>query len=80
MFALYLYFINFITFERRRQWQIHSSILAWEVPWTEEPGQLQSVRLQRVEHNLANKPKPLVLESLSVCFLFVIEYLLTFNI
>ena len=24
----------------------HSSILAWEVPWTEEPGELQSIRLQ----------------------------------
>ena len=26
----------------------HSSILAWEVPWTEEPGGLQSMRSQRV--------------------------------
>ena len=26
---------------------IHSSILAWEIPWTEEPGGLQSVGLQR---------------------------------
>ena len=25
-----------------------SSILAWEIPWTEEPGGLQSMRLQRV--------------------------------
>ena len=25
----------------------HSSILAWEIPWTEEPGGLQSVRLQK---------------------------------
>ena len=24
----------------------HSSILAWEIPWTEEPGRLQSMRLQ----------------------------------
>ena len=29
----------------------HSSILAWEVPWTEEPGRLQSLRSQRVGHN-----------------------------
>ena len=29
----------------------HSSILAWKVPWTEEPGGLQSIGLQRVEHN-----------------------------
>ena len=27
----------------------HSSILAWEVPWTEEAGRLQSMGLQRVE-------------------------------
>ena len=29
----------------------HSSILAWKIPWTEEPGSLQSMGLQRVEHN-----------------------------
>ena len=27
----------------------HSRILAWRIPWTEEPGELQSMRLQRVE-------------------------------
>ena len=26
---------------------IHSSILAWRIPWTEEPGGLQSMRLQK---------------------------------
>ena len=31
----------------------HSSILAWEIPWTEEPGGLQSMGLQRVGHNWA---------------------------
>ena len=30
---------------------IHSSILAWRVPWTEEPGGLQSMGWQRVGHN-----------------------------
>ena len=30
---------------------IHSSILAWKISWTEEPGGLQSVGLQRVEHD-----------------------------
>ena len=29
----------------------HSSTLAWEIPWTEEPGRLQSLGLQRVGHN-----------------------------
>ena len=28
----------------------HSSILAWRIPWTEEPGGLQSIWLQRVGH------------------------------
>ena len=30
---------------------IHSSILAWRIPWTEEPGGLQSMRSQRVRHD-----------------------------
>jgi len=29
----------------------HSSILAWRIPWTEEPGRLQSMGLQRVGYN-----------------------------
>ena len=32
-----------------------SSILAWRIPWTEEPGRLQSTRLQRVRHDWATK-------------------------
>ena len=31
---------------------IYSSILAWRIPWTEEPGGLQSIRLYRVEHKM----------------------------
>ena len=31
----------------------HSSILAWEIPWTEKSGGLQSMRSHRVSHNLA---------------------------
>ena len=30
---------------------IHSSILAWRIPWTEEFGGLQSIRSHSVEHN-----------------------------
>ena len=33
----------------------HSSILAWDIPQTEEPGGLQSMGSQRVGHNLATK-------------------------
>ena len=29
----------------------HSGILTWRIPWTEEPGRLQSMGLQRVRHN-----------------------------
>jgi len=29
----------------------HSGILAWRIPWTEEPGGLQSIESQRVRHN-----------------------------
>ena len=34
----------------------HSSILAWRLPWTEEPGGLQSMGSQRAGHDLATKP------------------------
>ena len=33
----------------------HSSILAWRIPWTEEPGTLQSIGSQRVRHNLVSE-------------------------
>ena len=33
----------------------HSSIFAWEIPQTEEPSSLQSMRSQRVRHNLVTK-------------------------
>ena len=31
--------------------ETHSSVLAWRIPWTEEPGGLQSIGSQRVRHN-----------------------------
>ena len=37
----------------------HSNILAWRVPWTEEPGGLQSTGLQRVGHTRAYVPTDL---------------------
>ena len=33
----------------------HSSIFAWEIPWTEESGRLQSIGLERVRNNLATE-------------------------
>ena len=38
---------------RRRQWHPHSSTLAWKIPWTEEPGGLQSMGSLRVGHDWA---------------------------
>ena len=36
----------------------HSSILAWRIPWTEKPGGLQSMGLQRDGYDLATKQQP----------------------
>ena len=32
----------------------HASILAWEIPWTEEPGKLQSMQLQKSQTRLSD--------------------------
>ena len=34
-----------------KEMEIHSSTIAWKIPWTEEPGRLQSMGSQRVGHN-----------------------------
>ena len=34
-----------------KEMAIHSSTIAWKTPWTEEPGRLQSMGLQRVGHD-----------------------------
>ena len=34
-----------------KQMATHSCILAWRIPWTEVPGRLQSIGVQRVRHN-----------------------------
>ena len=34
-----------------KEMAIHSSILAWKIPWTKESGELQSIGTQRVRHN-----------------------------
>ena len=35
----------------KKEMATHSNILAWEIAWTEEPGGLQSIKLQRVRHS-----------------------------
>ena len=36
---------------KEKEMAIHSSILAWKIPWTEEPGRLQCMGSQRVRHD-----------------------------
>ena len=42
----------------KKEMATHSSILAWKIPPSEEPGGLQSVGLLRVRHDLASKQPP----------------------
>ena len=44
----------------------HSSILAWEIPWTEEPGGLKSMGSQKSGHNLVTKQQ----QTLSLHYLW----------
>ena len=39
----------------KKEMAIHSSTLAWKIPWTEEPDRLQSMVSQRVGHDLVTK-------------------------
>ena len=45
----------------------HPSSLAWEIPWTEEPGRLESMGLQKVRHDLPSKQQQLNEESANHC-------------
>ena len=47
----------------------HSSILAWRIPWSEEPGVLQSMGSQSVGHNLATQQQSqaLTLHTTAFC-------------
>ena len=39
----------------QKEMATHPSILAWKIPWTEEPGRLQSVKSQGVRHDLVTE-------------------------
>ena len=41
----------------------HSSTLAWKIPWTEEPGELQSMGLLRIGHNFHALEKEMATHS-----------------
>ena len=44
----------------------HSSILAWKIPWTEEPGRLQSMGSQRVRHDWATSLSLYIIKLVTV--------------
>ena len=46
----------------------HFSILAWEIPWKEEPGGLQTTGLQRVRHDLETKQELKGILTLPITF------------
>ena len=48
----------------------HTRILTWEIPWTEEPGGLQSLGSQRVGYNLVAKQQEVVFNCLATFFFF----------
>ena len=50
-----------------KEMSTHSSILAWKITWTEEPGRLQSTGSQRVRHDLATKQQMCVCVCVCVC-------------
>ena len=48
----------------------HSSILAWKIPWTEEPGELQSMVSQSVRYDLVIKQQEEQIH-ITVCILYI---------
>ena len=54
------------------------SLLAWRIPWTEEPGRLQALRSQKVRHNWATKHTHTNIRQyngpFSLCFLFKVSF------
>ena len=49
----------------------HSSILAWEIPWTEKPGGLQSIESQRGRHDLVTKQQHCLFYLHAIALLFI---------
>ena len=49
---------------QEKEMATHSSFLAWKISWTEEPGMLQSIRSQRVRHDLMTKTETTTLPRL----------------
>ena len=58
----------------------HSSILAWRIPWTEEPGGLQSTGSQRVRHDSVNTASQSAKTKITELFLIALEIPLSLQI
>ena len=52
----------------QKEMTTHSSILAWKIPWTEEPGGLQSTGSQIVGHDLATKQQQQQMQTNALIF------------
>ena len=61
-----------------KEMAIYSSTIAWKIPWTEEPGRLQSMGLQRVRHDWATSPY-LTLTVSTFLPLFICSVILLFQ-
>ena len=58
----------------------HSSVLAWEIPWTEETSGLQSMGSQRVRHNLATEQQQIKIIPRMIIITTADIYVLTFQV
>ena len=45
------YFNHFVAYKLYYA-ELHNIIFAWRIPWTEEPGRLQSIEMKRIRHDL----------------------------
>ena len=64
---------SFLVLFQEKEMATYSSILAWETPWTEKPGGLQSMEWQRVRYDLVTIPasNPLKYLFLGTLYLLV---------
>ena len=57
----------------KKQKATHSSILAWRIPWTEEPGRLQSMGSQKFGHNLTTEQQQQHIQNHYAAYLKLIK-------
>ena len=61
----------------KKKMATHSSILVWEIPWTEEPDRLQSMSSQRVGHDLEVKQQNSIINNIYIIHISI--YVLNFH-